>query len=109
MSVAPFTVTPGTATVNHDRSVVLKLRRHSASGRLSADDGFAACRSGMTVKIQRRGNHGWRTVGAVKTKATGKFSKHIGRRGTYRAVAPRVVLGGGTDSCGRSVSRPHRI
>jgi hypothetical protein len=106
----PFTVTPGSAATHHDRSLTLKLGGGRVmKGRLTSADGFTACGDGVTVKMQRRGHHGWKTVASIKTKATGRFSKAIAGRGTYRAIAPRVLLNGGPDVCGRSVSRPrHR-
>jgi hypothetical protein len=105
-----FTVTAGATTVRHPRTLTFKLTRHRhAKGRISSADGFTACGAKVTVKIQRRGPHGWRSVGGIRTKATGRFSKHLARRGTYRAVAPRVMLNAGADLCARSVSRPrHR-
>lgn len=101
---------PGFAVRRHDRSLTLKLVGvRTAAGRLSSADGFTACGARVAVKIQRRGDNGWKTVRSIRTKATGRFSKAITRPGTYRAVAPRVMLNAGADICSRVVSlRIHR-
>jgi hypothetical protein len=98
-SATSFTVTP--TVVRHDRTVTLKLR-HSlvASGQVSVSDGFAACASDVTVKIQRFVHGSWHTVGTDQTSSTGKYSKSLpDRAGKYRAVAVKEVLNSGADVC----------
>jgi hypothetical protein len=105
-----FTV--GTTVETHDRSITLKLRRHLvARGRVSVPDGFAACRSGVTVKIQRLRLGEWRTVGSDLTNANGRFREPIADvPGRYRAVTAKFAPGGGDDVCRRAVAtvRIHR-
>lgn len=106
-SALPFTVTPGSAVTKHDRSLTLKGGSGRVMrGRIKSPDVYTACDAGVTVKLQRRGQSGWKTVASIQTKPTGRFSKVIARRGVYRAVAPRVLLNGGIDVCRRSVSPP---
>ena len=109
-SLGPFTVTAGSAPTVHARSLTLKFKgTQRVKGRVIMTDGSAACGAGVAVKIQRRTRHGWKTVASIHTRVTGRFSRSIARRGTYRAVAPRTMTDGGTDICLRSVSRPrHR-
>jgi hypothetical protein len=110
VSLLPFTVTAGAASTRNRRSLTLRFGgRRVARGRVSSADGFVPCVTGVPIKIQRRGHDGWKTVASIRTKSTGRFARPTSRPGTYRAVAPRVTLNGGTDICGRSVSPPrHR-
>jgi hypothetical protein len=95
----------------HDRSVTLNLNGHlTARGAVAATDGFAACESGVSVKIQERGHGGgWRTVRTTTTDAGGEYRARLpDKPGSYRAVAPRVATA--TDVCpkDRSPRRRHR-
>ena len=64
------------------------------------NDGFNACRSGVTVKIQHLKNGVWKTVGSDKTSGNGKYSKHIeDKSGKFRAIAKKKTLNGGDDIC----------
>ena len=85
----------------HSRSVTLSLKRHlRAKGVVSVGDGFTACAASVPVKIQRRVHGNWKSVGSTTTDASGSYSKKIkDKPGKYRAKAPKVVQGGGTDVC----------
>jgi hypothetical protein len=99
-----FTVT---VVVVHPRAITLNLVRHLvARGTVTATDGFAACTSGVTVKIQRRRADGsWRTVETDQTNNFGGYRERIPDRvGRYRAVAVRESLNGGADVCARDRS-----
>lgn len=104
-SSSDFTVTTGVE--RHERTVTLKLTKHLvARGRVIANDGFDACESGMTVKIQRRrAGGGWGTVGTDQTNTEGIYRERIRDRvGIYRAVAVRQTVNGGDDVCVRDQS-----
>jgi hypothetical protein len=102
-SLVDFTVTD--APERHNRSVTLALtNRLVATGRVRADDGFSRCESRAHVVIQRRGKRHWAVVGHDKAGNAGRFRRHLrDRRGRYRAVAPRHVVGA-NHVCGRGVS-----
>jgi hypothetical protein len=103
-SSTDFTVT---VVVVHPRAITLNLVRHLvARGTVTATDGFAACVSGITVKIQRRRADGiWRTVETDQTNDFGGYRARIPDRvGLYRAVAVRVSLSAGADICARDRS-----
>lgn len=115
---------PATAT-KHRRSVTLNLCLHdlgilgkscdygnqfwgpflTASGRVRVRDGFNACRSRVTVRIQRLKNGSWKTVGSergtAQTSGKGKYVMSLGpdRTGKYRVIANKKVLNGGEDIC----------
>lgn len=83
---------PDPQSVDHDRSVTLRLRRALvARGRVSAEGDYRACFADAVVKIQRRKyGGGWRVVGRTRTERDGTFREKVrDRRGRYRAVAPR--------------------
>jgi hypothetical protein len=96
-----------TVVVVHPRAITLSLVRHLvARGTVTATDGFAACTSGVGVKIQRRRADGsWRTVGTDQTNDLGGYRERIPDRvGLYRAVAVRESLNAGADICARDRS-----
>jgi IPT/TIG domain-containing protein len=99
-SLTDFTVT-AQQVERHTRSLTLALRGHPVvRGRVNAADGFDECVSNVTVKIQRKRQGRWRTVGKDQTDAQGNYSKTVrDRPGAYRAVAVKKVLGGGADIC----------
>jgi hypothetical protein len=103
---ATFTVAP--PVVKHNRSVSLTLKKHLiASGTVSVSDGFNACRSNVTVKIQHLKNGVWKTVGTDQTTGTGKYKKAVkDKTGKYRAIAKKEVLNGGDDICVADTSPP---
>jgi Tol biopolymer transport system component len=82
------------AVVN--RSLTLNLAGHIvATGKLSSGSGYTACTSGVTVKIQRKGSHGWLGVKVTMTNQLGKYKVPIPDvGGTYRAKAPKVSVAG---------------
>jgi hypothetical protein len=94
--------------VEHPRGVTLRLRRHLvARGKVSVGDGFTGCAARVPVKIQRRVNGDWRTVGKTTTADTGAYKKRIkDRPGKYRSVARTINLF--TDFCLRAVSHVRR-
>jgi len=79
--------------------VTLNLKGQlTATGKVTVADGFNACRSGVTVKIQRLKNGVWKTVGSDQTSGNGKYSKNIeDKSGKYRALAKKKTLNGGDD------------
>ena len=93
-----FTVT---AITKHTRSVTLKLRESLvATGTITVADGFSACRSNVTVKIQHLKNGSWETVGTDRTNGNGKYSKNLeDKHGKYRAIAKKKTMNGGDDIC----------
>jgi hypothetical protein len=100
-STTSFTVTTAPVVTKHHRTVTLSLKGQlTASGTVKVKDGFNACRSGVTVKIQRLKNGAWQTVGTDKTTGNGKYSKNIeDKSGKYRAIAKKKKLNGGDDIC----------
>jgi len=99
-----FRVTTGVQT--HERAITLTLGRHLiARGNVTATDGFAACVSGVTVRIQRWRDGRWRTVDNAVTNTSGEFREGLSdRAGLYRAVAVRAELNEGVDVCARDRS-----
>jgi IPT/TIG domain-containing protein len=97
-SATDFTVTTVT---KHARSVNLNLKKHlTATGTVSVGDGFNACRSNVTVKVQRLKNGVWKTVGTDQTTGNGKYKEVLkDKTGKYRAIAKKKVLNGGDDVC----------
>lgn len=85
--------------VKHARDVTLNLTRRKARGTVSVTDGYAACASSVTVKVQRKVRTKWRTVGTATTTATGAY--RVGgatQSGKYRTLAKKVTLASG-DVC----------
>jgi hypothetical protein len=115
-TTGPITVTNplGTATsatnftlvTKHTRSVSLTLKKHLiATGTVNVADGFNACRSNVTVKIQHLKNGVWKTVGTDQTTGLGKYKKAVNDKvGKYRALAKKKVLNGGADVCVKDLS-----
>lgn len=88
VSATSFTV----VSLDHGRDVSLNVGR-KARGTVTVDDAFAACASGVPVKVQHRVNGRWRLVGATDTNASGRFAvPGTGDPGQYRAVAQRVTV-----------------
>jgi hypothetical protein len=79
----------------------LKLKKRLvAAGTITVADGFSACRSNVTVKIQHLKNGSWETVGTDRTDGRGRYSKHLeDRKGKYRAIAKKKAINGGDDIC----------
>jgi len=111
-STGPISVTTagGTGTsatdfvVKHARDVSLTLGGSRAKGKVNVTDGFAACASGVSVRVQRYERGVWRTVAGVLTKVSGVYSAGgVSVPGRYRAVARATTLGSG-DKCMKDVS-----
>jgi Tol biopolymer transport system component len=94
----------GGTTARHSRSITLGLSGSlTASGQLTADDGFGACAASATVEIQRKIDGAWTMVGSTTTSAQGRYAQAVpDHDGRYRARAPRLVLG--SDVCRLAVS-----
>jgi hypothetical protein len=110
-SLTSFTVTTGACggtSGQHDRSITLLLRnRLIAKGRLTVQDGFNACRSDATVKIQRLTGGTWKTVGTDRTTGVGNYRVKVADKpGKYRASVKKQVLNGGSDTCSAVTSKP---
>ena len=90
-----------TVSTPHSRTVTLSLKKHLvARGSVTVGDAFAACISGVPVKIQRRKSGNWKTVGSTTTSASGSYKKKIkDKEGKYRAKVPGVSLNNGVDFC----------
>jgi hypothetical protein len=101
-SSADFTVTP----TKHGRSVTLSLtKRLIASGAVSVGDEFNACRSDVTVRIQRLTAGVWTTVAKDQTTPNGRYRARLSdRAGRYRVVANEGSVNGGADICEKEVS-----
>ncbi|MEO8422585.1 MAG: IPT/TIG domain-containing protein [Actinomycetota bacterium] len=90
--------------VDHKRDVSLVLSGNRAKGRVSVDDGYADCRSGIPVIIQRQRGGKWKTVAAVLTNGKGNYSAPgASKNGRYRSVAKLKALVSG-DVCLRKTS-----
>jgi hypothetical protein len=102
-STADFTVT---VVTTHNRSVNLQLKKHLvASGTVKVSDGFNACRSGVTVKIQHLKNGEWKGVGSDQTAGNGNYKVELkDKTGKYRAIAKKASLNGGSDICAADTS-----
>ena len=119
-SVANFAVR---AVAKHRRSVTLNFSLEGrpfgggsdliASGWVKVSDGFNACRSDVTVKIQHWNKlmGSWKTVGTRLTSHEGKYKKVVAgfdpvHPGKYRVWAPRQVRHSGDDICTADKSAP---
>ena len=90
----------------HRSNVTLRLRGHlAATGQVNVPDGTNACERRRLVKIQRRSEGNWRTVGKDRTTANGSYRESLpDREGKYRSVVSRSRLVNG-DRCLGDVSR----
>ena len=107
---APVTGTP------HARSVSFKIKSTGkASGKVSSaeDPAFTDCVAAVPVKIQRKTNSGWKTVGKTTTTDTGSYTKKVKNpkgKQKVRALAPKVSLGDPvTDVCSKAKSATRKI
>jgi subtilisin-like proprotein convertase family protein len=90
--------------VRHSRDVSLTLNGNKAQGTVNVTDGFAACRSGVPVKVQHLKKGVWKTVGSTLTKANGTYRvPGLTDPGKYRTVAKKITLGSG-DVCLKDIS-----
>ncbi len=90
-----------TLSTVHSRTVTLRLSGSlNAAGNVRVSDGFALCRSGVPVKIQRKVSGTWKTVRSATTTATGKYAGHLkNESGKYRAFAPKITRNSFADTC----------
>ena len=90
----------------HRSNVTLRLRVHLvATGQVNVPDGTNACERRRLVKIQRRSEGNWRTVGRDRTSANGSYRERLpDREGKYRSVVSRKRLPN-DDICLGDVSR----
>lgn len=90
--------------VRHARTGSLKLGEGSSHGRVSVVDGFARCRQGALVKLQRFEGGTWTDVAGIRTRPDGRYRlRPMTVPGRYRAVAKWKRLPQG-DLCMRAVS-----
>ena len=105
------TVPSGTLTsgedfaIQHFRTISLSLSGNlTASGRVTCVDGSTACAQSVPIKIQRRVDGVWKTVGTDSTDGAGNYGIHVpDKAGKFRAVAPKTSLSNG-DRCPRAKS-----
>ena len=84
------------AAAAHQRSLSLRIRAHRAAGTVHVADSYAACRSGVTVIVQRRTTGAWTNLRRVRTDKAGNFAASIPKgRASYRALAPETTINGG--------------
>jgi IPT/TIG domain len=96
----------GVEPVTHARSISFKITKSGkASGVVSSaeDPAFTECVASVPVKIQRKKNGAWKTVGKTTTTDTGAYTKKVKNpkgKQKFRALAPKVSLGDPvTDTC----------
>ena len=100
----------------HARSVSFKITKAGkASGnvRSTEDPAFTECVAAVPVKIQRRTNSGWKTVGKTTTTDSGSYTKKVKNpkgKQKFRALAPKVSLGDPvTDVCTKAKSAVRKV
>jgi hypothetical protein len=100
----------------HARSVSFKIKSTGkASGKVSSteDPAFADCVAAVPVKIQKKTNSGWKTVGKTTTTDTGSYAKKVKNpkgKQKFRALAPKVSLGDPvTDVCSKAKSATRKV
>jgi hypothetical protein len=91
--------------IQHLRTISLSLSRSlRASGRVACEDGTTACAQSVPIKIQRRVDGEWKTVGTGSTDGAGNYGIHVpDKAGKFRAVASKTSLPNG-DRCPRAKS-----
>lgn len=101
-----FTVEPHFDPERHRSNVTLRLRVHLvATGQVNVPDGTDACEHRRLVKVQRRSEGNWRTVGMDRTSANGSYRERLpDREGKYRSALSGSRLANG-DICLGDVSR----
>jgi hypothetical protein len=121
-STASFDVVTDTADcvavgpTTHARSISFKIKKTGkASGLVSSteDPAFTDCVAAVPVKIQRKKNGAWKTVGKTTTTDTGSYTKKVKNpkgKQKFRALAPKVSLGDPvTDACLKAKSAVRKI
>jgi len=119
-SATPFLTPPPdcvpTGGTPHARSISFKINKAGkASGavRSTEDPAFTECVAAVPVKIQRKTNSGWKTVGKTTTTDTGSYAKKVKNpkgKQKFRALAPKVSLGDPvTDVCSKAKSATRKV
>lgn len=92
-------------TVVHRRTTSLSLSRHLvARGQVVCDDGSVGCTQAVPVKVQRRVDGVWKTVGTGFTTSSGTYRISVtDKDGRYRAIAKKSLLSNG-DICRKARS-----
>ncbi|NUR76129.1 MAG: hypothetical protein HOQ28_07600 [Thermoleophilia bacterium] len=100
----------GSASANFDavtyaRSLSLRVHgQHQLLGSLQAQGGGSICVAGVTVVVERRLTHGWKTLRRLATGPSGRFAVSIpAGRASYRALAPAATTAEGSQ-CGPAAS-----
>jgi hypothetical protein len=113
--VPPPDCTPETGNT-HARAITFKIKKTGkTSGVVSSteDPAFTDCVAAVPVKIQRKTNSGWKTVGKATTTDTGSYTKKVKNpkgKQKFRALAPKVSLGDPvTDVCSKAKSATRKI
>jgi Divergent InlB B-repeat domain len=89
---------------SHRRTLTLRVHGRRAKGALRVVDGYAPCRIGAAVSIERRGERGWSIIERARTDRAGLFSASLPKgRATYRARASEGTANG--QKCVKAVSR----
>ena len=95
----------------HARSITFKIKKTGkASGVVSSteDPAFTDCVAAVPVKIQRKKNGVWKSVGTTTTNDSGAYTKKVKNpkgKQKFRALAPKVSLGDPvTDTCTKARS-----
>jgi hypothetical protein len=119
-STTPFLTPPPDCVpaggTQHARSVSFKITKAGkASGAVKSteDPAFTDCVAAVPVKIQRKTNSGWKTVGKATTTDAGKYTKKVKNpkgKQKFRALAPKVSLGDPvTDVCSKAKSATRKV
>ena len=105
-----------TTPTTHARGISFKIKSTGkASGKVSSteDPAFTECVAAVPVKIQRKTNSGWKTVGKTTTTASGSYTKKVKNpkgKQKFRALAPKVSLGDPvTDVCSKAKSATRKV
>ena len=83
----------------HARAISFKITKAGKTSgvvKSTEDPAFTDCVAAVPVKIQRKKNGAWKTVGKTTTTDTGSYTKTVKNpKGTqkFRALAPKVSLG----------------
>jgi hypothetical protein len=100
----------------HARSVSFKITKAGkASGTVKSteDPAFTECAAAVPVKIQKKTNSGWKTVGKATTTDAGKYTKKVKNpkgKQKFRALASKVSLGDPvTDVCSKAKSATRKV
>jgi hypothetical protein len=100
----------------HARVISFKIKRSGKTGGVVSsqeDPAFTDCVSSVPVKIQRKKNGVWKTVGKTTTDDTGRYAKKVKNpkgKQRFRALAPKVNLGDPvTDTCSKAKSGVRKI